>query len=71
MKGVSVTSTRTGTMRDTNLMPRLRTIAPGRSPASSSTWKPLQIPRTGPPRSANLATAGMIGEKRAIAPVRR
>ena len=50
---------------------RLRSIAPGSRPASSRTWKPLQMPSTGPPRSANASTAAMIGEKRAIAPVRR
>ena len=56
---------------DTNLMRSLRTIAPGSRPASSSTWNPLQMPSTGPPRSANALTAAMIGEKRAMAPVRR
>jgi len=71
VNGVSVCSTRTGTSCDTNLMRSLRTMAPGSSPASSRTWKPLQMPSTGPPRSANALTAAMIGEKRAIAPVRR
>ena len=52
-------------------MSRLRTIAPGSRPASSNTWKPLQMPSTGPPRSANVRTAAMMGEKRAMAPVRR
>ena len=40
-------------------------------PASSRTWKPLQMPSTGPPAAANSATAFITGEKRAIAPVRR
>ena len=33
----------------------LRSIAPGSSPASSSTWKPLQMPSTRPPRRGELA----------------
>ena len=49
----------------------LRSSAPGRRPASQRTWKPLQIPSTGPPSAANLATASIAGEKRAIAPARR
>ena len=53
------------------LQPWLRSIAPGSRPDSSRTWKPLQMPSTGPPRSANACTSRMIGEKRAIAPVRR
>ena len=53
------------------LQRRFRSIAPGSSPASSSTWKPLQMPSTGPPPAAKRSTARMMGEKRAIAPVRR
>ncbi len=45
--------------------------APGSSPASVSTWKPLQIPTTGPPDRAKSATASITGEKRASAPGRR
>ena len=45
--------------------------APGSSPASVSTWKPLQMPTTGPPAAAKRATASMTGEKRARAPGRR
>ena len=45
--------------------------APGRSPASVSTWKPLQMPITGPPARAKRVTASMMGEKRARAPGRR
>ena len=35
--------------------PRSASSAPGSSPASQSTWKPLQIPSTGPPAAANSA----------------
>ena len=49
----------------------LPSIAPGRSPASSKIWKPLQIPMTSPPPPAKSATASIIGLKRAIAPQRR
>ena len=44
---------------------------PGSSPASQSTWKPLQIPSTSPPSFANSATVCITGEKRAMAPQRR
>ena len=44
---------------------------PGSSPASQSTWKPLQIPSTSPPSSAKRRTASITGAKRAIAPQRR
>jgi len=44
---------------------------PGQQTASVRIWKPLQMPNTRPPRSANCFTAPMIGEKRAIAPQRR
>jgi hypothetical protein len=49
----------------------LRSIAPGSSPASCRTWKPLQMPITGWPLRANSTTLLMTGLKRAIAPVRR
>ena len=45
--------------------------APGSRPASVSTWKPLQMPTTGPPARAKARTASMTGEKRARAPGRR
>ena len=45
--------------------------APGSRPASVSTWKPLQMPITGPPARAKSATASITGEKRASAPGRR
>ncbi len=43
-------STLSGTGRQTKLSPALRISAPGSSPASVSTWKPLQMPITGTPR---------------------
>ncbi len=45
--------------------------APGSSPASHSTWKPLQMPSTGPPERAKRSTSSITGAKRAIAPTRR
>ena len=69
VNGVRFDSTRSQTSRQTNLSPALRSMAPGRSPASQRIWKPLQIPRTAPPRAANAATESMTGEKRAIAPL--
>ena len=54
-----------------NFRSRFRRIPPGSNPASSSTWKPLQMPMTGPPAAANSVTRAMIGEKRAMAPHRR
>ena len=57
LNGVSVCSTRTWTCSQRYFSPRLRSIAPGSSPASSRTWKPLQMPSTGPPRSANARIA--------------
>ena len=44
---------------------------PGRSPASVSTWKPLQMPSTGPPAAASSRTAAIAGESAASAPGRR
>ena len=69
--GVSLRSTRTCTGWERNFTPALRSIAPGRSPASCRIWKPLQIPITGPPPRANSPTAFITGLKRAMAPVRR
>ena len=54
-----------------NVSPAFFCSAPGRRPASQSTWKPLQMPSTGPPCAANAATDAMTGENRAIAPGRR
>ena len=68
---VSSRSTRMCTGWDRNFTPRLRSIAPGSSPASWRIWNPLQMPSTGPPRFANSPTAAMTGLNRAMAPVRR
>jgi hypothetical protein len=64
-------STRSETGRQTKLRRALRISAPGSSPASVRTWKPLQIPISGTPRLAASFTARMIGERAAIAPERR
>ncbi len=66
-----VFSTRRWTGRQMNERSRLATSAPGSSPASHSTWKPLQMPITGAPTAASSVTGPITGEKRAIAPVRR
>ena len=50
---------------------RCAVARPGSMPASVRTWKPLHEPITGPPAAAKASTARMIGEKRAMAPVRR
>ena len=68
---VSSRSTRTWTACERNFTVLLRSMAPGRRPASCRTWKPLQMPSTGPPFAANSVTARMMGLKRATAPVRR
>ena len=64
-------STRRSTVWQRNFSPAFFWSAPGSSPASQSTWKPLQIPTTGPPAAASSATDSITGENRAIAPVRR
>ena len=64
-------STRSAAGSHRNVSPAFFWSAPGRSPASVSTWKPLQIPSTGPPAAAKSATAPIAGAKRAIAPARR
>ncbi len=71
VNGVCGFSTTRSTCRQTKRRPMLGSSAPGSRPASQSTWKPLQIPSTGPPASANSRTASITGEKRAIAPARR
>ena len=71
LNGVDAFTTSRSTWRQTNRRPSLGSSAPGRRPASHSTWKPLQIPSTGPPSSAKALTASITGEKRAIAPQRR
>jgi hypothetical protein len=59
------------TSRQTNLSEALRMRTPGRSPASVSTWKPLQTPSTMTPRATRSAMVFMIGERAAMAPERR
>ena len=49
VNGVSSRSATTRTSRPRKRSARLRSSAPGTSPASASTWKPLQIPSTSPP----------------------
>ena len=71
MSGVSSPSTRSVTSRQMNLSEAFRMRTPGRSPASHRIWKPLQMPRTGPPAFANATTSSITGEKRASAPQRR
>ena len=46
-------------------------MAPGRRPASSRIWKPLQMPSTRPPASAWRLTAPITGDSAASAPARR
>ena len=64
-------STRQSTVSQRKVRPAFFCSAPGNRPASVSTWKPLQMPTTGPPAAANRATASITGENRAMAPVRR
>ena len=71
VKGVVALTTSSSTWRAMKRRPELASSAPGSRPASHSTWKPLQIPSTGPPSRANAVTASITGEKRAIAPTRR
>ena len=54
VKGVSVFSTRTWTGLQMYFRPALRISAPGSRPDSQRIWKPLQMPITSPPASANL-----------------
>src|SRR5439155_1145943 len=69
--GLEVCSTRRLTASQMNDSPSLRTRAPGSNPASHTTWKPLQIPRTNPPSFAKRTTEPITGENRAMAPHRR
>jgi hypothetical protein len=69
--GIEALTTSSSTWRHTKRSEVLGSSAPGSSPASHSTWKPLQIPSTSPPSSANRATSPMTGENRAMAPTRR
>ena len=71
MTHVCAVSTRSQTSSHTNRSDALRISAPGSSPASQRIWNPLQMPSTGPPRSANARTSSIIGARAAIAPHRR
>jgi len=71
VNGVSALTTSTSTWRQMKRSSVFGSRAPGSSPASQSTWKPLQMPSTGPPSRANSATASITGENWAIAPTRR
>ena len=70
-KGPWKSSATSSTCRQTKRSPSLGSRAPGSRPASQSTWKPLQMPSTGPPSAAKRPTASIAGENRAIAPARR
>ena len=54
-----------------NLRLSLCSSAPGSKPVSHKIWKPLHTPNTRPPFLAWFTTDSMMGEKRAIAPLRR
>ena len=71
VNAVPVRSTRIRQSWDWKRSDRLRSRTPGRSPASQSTWKPLQMPKTSPPSRAKAMIASMIGLNRAMAPGRR
>ena len=71
VQAVAVDSTRSRWSRQRNFWWSLRTSAPGSRCDSHSTWKPLQMPRTGIPPSAARTTSAITGAKRAMAPQRR
>jgi hypothetical protein len=71
VKAVPALSTRRSVHLQRNFNPSFLRIAPGSRPASQRIWNPLQIPITSLPAFAWSATALMMGEKRAMAPVRR
>ena len=56
VNGVSGFSTTTSTWRQTKRSESFGSSAPGSRPASQRTWKPLQMPSTGPPSRANSIT---------------
>ena len=70
MNGVSSRSGAIATSWPANRSDALRSSAPGTSPASASTWNPLQMPSTSPPSAANAPTARMTGLNRAMTPAR-
>ena len=68
---VDVFSTRSLWSRRMNCWCALRIRPPGSRCASTSIWKPLQMPRIGMPSAAASFTSAMIGASAAIAPARR
>ena len=68
---VDALTTSSATCRQVNFSDVFGSSAPASSPASHSTWKPLQMPSTSPPRRAKRSTSPMTGANRAIAPTRR
>ena len=68
---VDALTTSTATCRQTNRSDVFGSSAPDSSPASHSTWNPLQMPSTSPPWRANRSTSPITGANRAIAPQRR
>ena len=71
VQDVDALTTSSSTWRQVNFRFVLGSSAPGSSPASHSTWKPLQMPSTSPPWRAKRSTSAITGAKRAIAPTRR
>ena len=68
VQAVEALTTSSPTWRQTNRSDVFGSSAPDSSPASHSTWKPLQIPSTSPPWRAKRSTSPITGAKRAIAP---
>ena len=54
---VEALTTSTATWRQVKRSDVLGSSAPDSSPASHSTWKPLQMPSTSPPRAAKRSTS--------------
>ena len=61
VKGESLVAAFNQMCSQRNWRERLRMSAPGSRPASQRIWKPLQMPRTWPPSSANSLTAAITG----------
>ena len=59
---MSLRSTLSSTSLQMNRKVALRMSTPGNSPASVSTWKPLQMPSTGVPALARRTTSRITGE---------
>ena len=71
VQAVDALTTSTDTWRQVNFKDVFGSSAPGSRPASHSTWNPLQMPSTSPPRAAKRSISPITGAKRAIAPTRR